>query len=176
MIYGTNRSLTKNSASLIHATGLMSTQAVSFAPWREMGGTTISTTGGSTSARAAFRLDNDDKIGFLVSWNCTAATTGNRRITVSAGSEGRAWNRDQGSYSFFPSGSATGTSGARYGKRWLLGPFESARFAVQSTSTDWNGRNEIRMTIVSACSSAGDLHCNKAHVLAFKMPVVNYST
>ena len=174
MQYTTKRQMARNGA-VNTFTGALAASSGQFVPFMQGSVVTISTTSTSSTARsAAFQHEADDKIGFFLSWCNTVATTGSISVVVSAGSEGRAWNRDQGAYTFYPSGSATGSSGANTGKRWILGPFESARFAVKSTSTQWSGRNEVRMTIVT--TSAGVRHNNRVGIVPFKMPVVSYSS
>ncbi len=134
-------------------------------------GTTIHVSTDPDENTVNFLHDVDGKIGFLVRWGCTAneSTSDYPTVTVVAGSEGRAWNRDQGAVSFMIESTA-----AFIGKTYLVGPFESARFAIQSTSTDWPNRNEVRFTI--SADTCADIFAQRVNILPFKMPVVSYST
>ena len=131
------------------------------------GGTTLLSTAASTGAGAVtVQYDVDDKIGFLVTWLATAATTG--ALTVVQGTRRRGWQRDIGSYTL--SMTATGATGRTY----FVGPFETARFAIVSTSTVQApvGRNYVRFT----GSTAALEQSRRFNIVAFRMPDVQYDT
>ena len=109
-------------------------------------------------------IPRDEKIGFLISWH--ASSTGQTAwVGVAAGSEGRAWQRDLGQFTV--SLTCTRTNGAGYQR--LLGPFESARFAYQSTS------NASAIKIWIAATATGN-DASQMTVDAFRMPSVSYDT
>ena len=127
------------------------------------GGTTLLSTGGDP---LTVPYDVDDKIGFLVTWLATAATTG--ALTVAHGSERRGWQKDIGSYTL------TMTAAGATGRTYFVGPFETARFAIKSTSTEHApvGRNYVRFT----GSTAALVQSRRFNIVAFRMPDVQYDT
>ena len=130
------------------------------------GGTTLLSTGAAPLNAVTIPYDVDDKIAFRVSWVATAATTG--VLTVAAGSDRRGWQNDIGPL-VIPM-----TAGGATGRVYFVGPFESARFAIKSTSTVQApvGRNYVRFT----GSTAGIVQARCWNIQAFRMPDVNFTT
>ena len=129
--------------------------------------TTGSTVAPSTAAATHYcdtLIPRDEKIGFLVSlWASSTAVT-ETTISVAQGSEGRAWQRSLGQFDV----SVTCTRAGGAGYQYFLGPFESARFAYESTDES----DAIRIWL--SASSSGE--SAMATVEAFRMPSVTYST
>jgi len=172
--------LSRNGRVAVQNIALASTNVIAPTRFRAIGGTTLGTTGSTDVGFATF--DVDDKTAFIVSWACSSAVSTGKQLllTVAAGSDGRAWQNELGSYSFYPAGSATGSSGTYRGKRYIIGPFESARFARETTAGSTAargtkaGNNHIQFTLSAASSESGNQA--RVNVLAFKMPGVSYST
>ena len=140
--------------------------------WRNTGGTTLLSTGDDSTGTGlvTVQYDKDDQIAFLVSFAASNATTVPPVLTVTQGSERRGWQRDIGSFTL-----TLNTTGARRGSRFIVGPFETARFAIKSTSTVHapEGRNYVKFT---ASTGSGGAQSNKVNILAFRMPDVQYDT
>lgn len=141
------------------------------------GGTTLTSTAGSRSAQFPYGID--DKIAFVVSWCATAeaATTGS--LTLQAKS-GEGFQADLGNYNLYVEGGATG-SGSTAGrlKRWIIGPFESARFAETATSTGGGattGEQAITLRITTDYLARSTRARGAVNILPFKLPVVDYAT
>jgi len=131
------------------------------------GGTTLLSTGAAPNNLVTVPYDVDDKIAFRVSWVATAASTG--VLTVTHGSERRGWQKDIGSFDL------SMTAAGATGKVFYVGPFETARFAIKSTSTDHApvGRNYVKFTGSTGAASEQGRRWN---IQAFRMPDVRYST
>ena len=144
------------------------------AAYRSVGGTTMTSTADSTTVTC--RLDVDDRIGFLVGW-CATASTGvytDHYVTVSQGTQNGAWRRDYGSQTIYMHASDYSDTGCVTTKM-MIGPFESAMYAMKATSTDPGvgiGENYITITL----STFSTLQTGKANILAFRWPDVSYST
>lgn len=173
--------LSRNAATRIgYRTTLLSTAAGTFVNWRAAHGTTLQSTEDSTGqGRVTVQYPVDDRIGFLVSWCCTAASTEPATLTVAQGSLRRGYKRDQGSLSITLSqnvaGSAsTGTTGTMF-NRFLIGPLESARFAIKSESTIHAPEDRNFVSFTLSTDSTG-VQARRASIYAFRMPVVGYDT
>jgi hypothetical protein len=133
-------------------------------------GTTLLSTAASTgNGSVTVQYDVDDKIAFRVAWLATAASTGVCRLTVTQGTARRAWQRDIGSFTLtMPAAGSTG-------RVYMVGPFETARFAVRSTSTVQApvGRNYVRFTGTTGSTSP---QARRWNIQAFRMPDVRYAT
>lgn len=139
--------------------------------------------GGSTLINTAdtvqFPFSVDEKIGFIVSWAATAeaATTGSLNLKVKAGDGYRAV---LGNYNLIVDTGATG-SGSTAGrlKRWILGPFESARFAEEATSTAGGcstGDQAITFELTTDYIAGSTRARGTVNILPFTMPVVEFAT
>lgn len=173
--------LTRNGAVQVLAVQTEATSTEALSAWRHFsaGGSTLGTTGSTDEGFATF--DIDERIAFIVSWaNSSDNSTFGPTLTVSAGSDRRAYKAGQGTFSFFPAGSATGSTAAWSGKRWLVGPFESARFARETTAGSTaargtaEGRNHIQFTLTNTSGEQGN--AGRVNIAAFKLPVVGYAT
>jgi len=159
---------------------LDSTETIAMTRFRAIGGTTLGTTGTTDEGFATF--DVDDKVAFIVSWVCSSAVNDETglTLTVRAGSDRRAWQNDLGAFSFYPAGASSGSSGGWRGKRHIVGPFESARFARETTAGSTaargvrEGGNHIQFTLSANTSESG--HQGRVNILAFRMPDVQYDT
>ena len=178
------RQMVRNGRLQVQTVSALTTAANGLTRFRNIGGTTLTSTDSTTPANvnAYATFDLDDKVGFIVSW-CGSSdinTTGHLLLTVSAGTNRRAWQNDLGSFSFYPSGSVTGSTDGWVGKRYILGPFESARFARETTAGSTvavgtrEGNNHIRFSVSASSSELG--HAGRVNILAFRMPAVNYAT
>ena len=118
---------------------------------------------------ATIQYDKDDKIGFIVTFACTAAAA-SQTLTVAQGTARRAWQRDLGSLTL----SLNPTTGWTGRKSWFVGPFETARFAQRSTAVALApvGRNYVRFTLSTASTVGG----RYVRLDAFRMPDVQYAT
>ena len=147
---------------------------------------TTSTTGAAAIATLGFTLRStsttgnnlveaelpvDDKIGFLVTFRATQVAAS--VLTVSAGTARRAYKRGQGNATVTLRSTRAGGSGSMY----FLGPYEGARFATVTDSTDIGaGRNTVEITITTSSGGSAATQRGRANIVAFKMPTVTYST
>ena len=132
-------------------------------------GTTLLSTAASTgNGSVTVQYDVDDKIAFRVTWQTSVASVASV-LTVAQGTLRRGWQRDIGSFTLSMS------SAASTGRVYNLGPFETARFAIVSTSTVQApvGRNYVRFT--GSTASTGP-QARKWNIQAFRMPDVSYAT
>jgi hypothetical protein len=135
---------------------------------RYVGGSTV-----ASSSEATVKLDVCDRIGFLVGWCCTALSTGTRYIKVEAGDN---WHSVYGDLNISLTPSATGSTAAAVTKM-ILGPFESARFGMQATSTDPGvgiGENYVKFSVISDASS--NSQAQYVNILPFRWPDTQYDT
>lgn len=168
--YSTDRKqMKRNEELLIETFTAADASSQKIAAYRGAAGTTLIVSTDSSENSVSFRQDIDDKIGFIVRWGCTANTTQVLNVSVAAGSDRRAWNKDQGAISFSITSTAAGSC-----KTYLIGPLETARFAIKSTSTQWSGRNEIKISVSASATAA--LEQRRANVTAFRLPTVAYSS
>jgi hypothetical protein len=159
--------LVRNGSVLIHSF-VPSTASTRPATRANVGaGTTLLSTGAAADSAVTVQYDVDDKIAFRVTWFATAASTA--VLTVAQGSIRRGWQRDIGSFQL------TMTAAGATGRTYMVGPFETARFAIRSTSTAHApvGRNYVRFTGSTAGASAQSRRWN---IQAFRMPTVRYAT
>ena len=143
-----------------------STQAVVL---RNVGGSTI-----ASSSDGYCNFDMSDHIGFLVGWACTAVSTGYRYVTVNKGDK---WRGDVGDLVIELTPTSSGSTAASQ-VLIVAGPYESARFAITSTSTSVTGaeigQNCIKFTVTSDASS--DAQAQYVQIKPFRWPDVQYAT
>jgi hypothetical protein len=135
----------------------------------------------STQLWIEFPLDMPDQVAFIVSWGGTQQETdGSLYLTVSAGDE---WRNDLGSYNLLITDTTAVSGGSTRSqlKKWLVGPFESARFigaAASSAAGATVGDPSIRFGLSTALATGAlttdERH--KVHIQPFLMPVVEYDT
>ena len=136
-------------------------------------GTTI-----STAKSLIVPYGVDDKIAFVVQWETTLDKRA-ARFTIKAGAERRAWQQGQGDATF----TVTTTAAGRVYNAFI-GPFETARFANKSTSTNFApiGSNVLKVEFLGYQSTKGtsqpttEAKGKKANIMAFRMPMVEYTT
>lgn len=122
-------------------------------------------------------FDVDDKIAFVVTWETTVDKEA-AQFTIKAGSTKKAWQQGQGDATF----TFTATAAALT-YQGFLGPFESARFATSSTSTNIapEGSNVVKVEFLGYQSTKGTSagssdKAAKGYVFPFRMPTVQYDT
>ena len=142
--------------------------------WRAAGaGSTYSTL--TTANDVNVKLDADDRIGFLVSWCCTQdAAPVTQTLSVSAGSARGAWRNDVGAYTLNLCTAAHST--ATKLRKWILGPFEGARFAQTATSTAAGVKTGHRYVTFTMAVNTSAAQSAKAGILPFRWPDVSYTT
>ncbi len=145
---------------------------------RKMEATTASTA--TLNKTEVFSAPKDDKLGFLLKFftTITSTSTGiDGKVTVTAGDDGLAWQNGYGSETFTLS--STNLAEATDVYELFIGPFETARFGVKSTTTTIAavGSPTIKLTFETYASSIAtttphgttDAFRNM-HVYAFRMP------
>ena len=159
--------MVRNSGTLI--TTFTPTTALTrpqFRAFAGAGSTLIASQPATGAGALTVQYDADDKIGFIVTWLCTRATIATLR--VAQGALRRAWQRDIGNYNL------SITAGGATGRKYVLGPFETARFALRSASAVQApvGRNYVRFTVATTST----LQEGRFNIQAFRMPDVRYAT
>ena len=158
--------------------------------WRGMGGTTLMSSGNVSTGTGLVTAEYpvDDKIAFLVSWGATVALNAAQAATcvlnVSAGTLRRGYKRDIGDFNLRLAQNVAGLSTATTGmmmNRFVVGPFETAQFAMESASTVHApvGRNYVRFRYSGAAATSSgpnQAQARRCNIRAFEMPIVRYAT
>jgi len=115
----------------------------------------------TTAIPAEIAVDPDDKVGFVF-FVSNSATFVSATLTLSSG-EG--W-QSTGSKAF-----TVGAAGSSASLMYILGPFESAKYARYDSATIGVGKPSMKFTLTvdSGAAPLGDL-------VAFKLPTVTYAT
>jgi hypothetical protein len=132
----------------------------------------------ATTGFVKIPIPEDDNIAFVVSW-AASSTQQYAHLHVSPGQERMGWQQGQGGFTV----ALEASGGSGQGKRYLVGPFESARFARVSRSTDNGvgagssdigiGKKFVRF-FLSVTTSEDGVH-GQFSVAPFRMPRVTYS-
>ena len=137
-------------------------------------GSTVTSTNDVTVA-----LDRDD-LAFIASWYSSALSSGTTECPNLRVKAGDRWRNDIGAFDLQIAPDSSGTAGAQV-RKWLIGPFESARFAEQATSTSIAetkiGAHYITFSLTTAYSTHSTVvRHGKINIVPFRMPRVDYDT
>ena len=159
------------------STGFEAAAANFLADWAKLigSGSTLSTV--TSTNDVVVPLDQDGNMVFMVSWACCSSTNApNLNVEV-----GDRWRGALADFDLTLPVGTTGTTGSITGRRWLIGPFESARFGKQATSTDFGvkiGAHYVRFSLTTENSTytTGTERTGKVNIFPFRMPRVDYDT
>ena len=161
-----------NSTSFV--TAAMSAVATWASDFRALVGSSLSTV--NSTADVVVPLDQDSAVAFVVSWACTDSTQA-INLNVSVGDR---WRSKLADFDLLVSPASSGSTGTAVARRWLIGPFESARFGKQATSTNFGvkmGQHYVRFALTTEYSNMTAARAgSKVSVLPFRMPRVDYDT
>ena len=146
-----------------------------FVDWVWNTGSTLSTV--TSTNDVVVPLDQDGAVAFLVSWACCSSTHASN-LNVSVGDR---WRNKLADFDLMLSAASSGTTGSANARRWIVGPFESARFGKQATSTNFGvkiGAHYVRFALTTKYTplTTGVERDSKVSIFPFRMPRVDYDT
>jgi len=115
-------------------------------------------------------VELDDKVAFLMSCYSSATTSGGNIVIKGGSTSARGAWRSTGDITI-----ALGDFAGAEVRRYLAGPYESAKIAIAAEATAVGvKKGEYYMQITHETTVA--LNCGRLEVLAFSMPSVKYAT
>ena len=190
MAISTGVSLSRNSAIALSALSTDTAGSTGiFARTTEWGLAAVSTlasTMTTADANLYVKLDRDEKIGFIVSWNSTVGAPGSTGVNLRFRA-GDYWRSDLGDLTLQLC--TAGTTGPK-SRKWFVGPLEGSRFARRATSSGFGvniGESYIHLdltlgansTIISTggvLTGASSGRSHSCQILEFRFPTVEYAT